>query len=123
MHRLADQRVAELVPAVGVDDDQLGRDDGPQRGLEVGLAHPGDAGQQLVAEPGAADRGHPQHPLGRLGQQVDPGRAAGHAGCVGMSAQSGSPDIANCSMKNGLPWLRSSMASTVVGPARRRAAG
>ena len=34
VHRLADQRVPELVAAVGVDDDQLGGDDGAQRRLE-----------------------------------------------------------------------------------------
>jgi hypothetical protein len=73
VHRLADERVAELVPPVGVHDDELGRDDGPQGRLELGLAEAGDAGEQVVAEPGAADRSDPQHPLGHVGQLVDPG--------------------------------------------------
>ena len=67
--------MAEPVGAVaGVDQQHLGRDGLAQRGKELRLGQAGHLGQQLVVDPGPGGRGHPQHPLGRLGQELDPGQ-------------------------------------------------
>ena len=116
VHRLADQRVPELVAAVRVDDDQLGRHDR--------AAAPTPAPPRRCRRPGPAARGRtgcrrprpPAAPAGPARAAGRPGTAAGRAGCVGMSPQPpGRPEAANCSMKNGLPWARSLTASTVRG--------
>ena len=74
VHRLADQRVAELVSAVGVGDDELGGDGRAQRLVELRLREAGDLGEQLVGDAGATGGGDPQHRLGGFGQPVDAGQ-------------------------------------------------
>jgi hypothetical protein len=73
--RLLQQRVAERVaPGGGVGRQHPGADRLLQALLQLGLGLAGDAGQQPVGHPAAHDRRHPQHPLGRLRQPLDPGQ-------------------------------------------------
>ncbi|MGA4729983.1 hypothetical protein ACPB67_21400 [Micromonospora taraxaci] len=59
VYGLADQRVPELVVTVAVGHHQLGGHGGAQRLLQLDLGQPGDLGEQVVGEPGAAGRGDP----------------------------------------------------------------
>ena len=80
--RLLDQGVPEPVGAVaGVGQQHVGRDGLAQPGQQLGLGQAGHLGQEGVGH-GGPGHGHDlQHPLGRLGQQLDKGQqgSAGRA--------------------------------------------
>ena len=71
--RLAQQPVAELQVLTDRAQD-VGVHRLPQAGLEAVVVVGGDLAEQLVVEPAAVDRGHPQQVARRLGQRVDTGQ-------------------------------------------------
>ena len=73
--RLLEQGMAEgVAPGGGVDHEHPSVDRLAQALLQVGLGQAGDLGEQRVGHPPAGHRRRPQHPLGRLGQPLDPGQ-------------------------------------------------